>query len=196
MAPSSPPSDPDTPSPVARLVSGLSQAHPTAFEIHPSPAERAALATALGALELRKLRFEGEIAAEGKRDWRLDGTLGATVVQACVVTLEPVVTRIDAPVVRRFLARWHDPQETGAEVEMPEDDTLEPLGTHIDPWRVMCEALALEMPDFPRAPDAGPLETLSVTEPGKVPLRDDDVKPFAGLADLKAKLEEGRDPED
>lgn len=177
-----------SPSPHAMLVSGLSQARPTVFEIAPDAATRARIADALGFSELRKLRLVGEIAAEGKRDWRLQATLGATVVQPCGVTLAPVVTRIDAPVTRRFLAHWEAPQEPGSETEMPEDDTLEPLGAQIDPWAVMLEALALEAPDFPRAPEAGPPREIAVTEPGKTPLGDDDVKPFAGLAALKAQL--------
>jgi uncharacterized metal-binding protein YceD (DUF177 family) len=195
MAPSDPAFPDSGPSPHARLVSGLSPAQPTAFEIVPDAAARAEVARRLGLSEVRKLRFTGEITAEGKRDWRLGGTLGATIVQPCVVTLEPVVTRIDAPVTRRFLARWEDVPEAGSETEAPEDDTLEPLGSHIDPWGVMCEALALEAPDFPRAPEAGAPEPVSVTEPGKTAMSDDDVKPFAGLAALKAKLEGGSDDE-
>lgn len=194
MAPSDLSSPNSSPSAHARLVSGLSQSQATAFELVPTARDRAEIAEALGFDEVRKLRFTGEIAAEGKRDWCLSATLGATIVQPCVATLAPVVTRIDAPVLRRFLARWQDQPEAGSETEMPEDDTLEPLGTHIDPWRIMLEALALEAPDFPRASDVGPLGDLSVTEPGKVALSDDDVKPFAGLAALKAQL--GASPED
>ena len=194
MAPSDTMPTDESPSPHARAVSGLSQAHPTSFDLQPSDAERHALAEALGFSGIRKLRFTGEIAAEGKRDWRLSGQLGATVVQPCVVTLEPVVVRIDEDVARRYLARWDDQPEAGSETEMPQDDTLEPLTAFIDPWRVMAEALALAAPDFPRRDDAAPLEVLRVTEPGKDPLSDDDVKPFAGLAALKAQLEQ--DPED
>lgn len=183
-----PTTDPSSVSPHARLVSGLSQAQVTAFELTPGPKDRAAIAQELDFIELRKLRFVGEISAEGKRDWRLEGLLGATVVQPSVVTLEPVVTRIDVPVLRRYLARWDDVPEAGSETEMPDDDSLEPLGTHIDPWTVMLEALALAAPDFPRASETESLGSLSVTEPGKQALSDDDVKPFAGLAALKDKL--------
>ena len=117
-------------------------------------------------------------------------------MQPCVVTLEPVLTRIDTKVERRYVADWPDEADAGAEIEMPEDDTLEPLGTHIDPGAVMLEALALAAPDFPRKADAEPLGNLTVTEPGKAALSDDDVKPFAGLAALKAKLDGGTDETD
>ncbi len=43
---------------------------------------------------------------------------------------------------------------TDDEAEMPEDDTAEPLPEVIDPGAVMFEALALALPDYPRAPKA------------------------------------------
>ncbi|WP_425038826.1 YceD family protein [Primorskyibacter sp. S187A] len=192
MTPPDAPSDsvrPAGPSAYAKAVSGLSQAAPTAVTIELDEAARAALARDLGFEAIRKVRLEAEIAAFGKRDWVLTGTLGATIVQACVVTLEPVVTRIDAPVERRYLARWEEQPEAGSETEMPQDDTLEPLGTHIDPFVVLQEALALEAPDFPRTDGAEALASVTVTEPGLAPLTDEDVKPFAGLAALKAQME-------
>ena len=179
----------------ARLVSGLSQNSPTAFEIKPTPEERLAAANELGFDDIRKLTFVGELEAEGERDWCLTGRLGASIVQPCVATLEPVVTRIDTPVMRRFLARWEDQAEAGSETEMPEDVTLEPLATEINPAIVMLEELVLSAPDFPRASDAAPLDPLRVTEPGKDVLSDEDLKPFAGLAALKAAMG-GSEPDD
>ncbi|MGX9354071.1 YceD family protein [Roseobacteraceae bacterium S113] len=181
-----------SPSRYARAVSGLSQNAATAFDIQTNEAARAEIARELGFDAVRKLTLSGDIRASGRADWELVGKLGATIVQPCVVTLEPVVTRIDVPVQRRYLSRWEDQTEAGAETEMPEDDTLEPLGTHIDPYVVMLEALALAAPDFPRAADAAPLEDIRVTEPGKTAMTDEEIKPFAGLAALKAQLE-GKD---
>jgi uncharacterized metal-binding protein YceD (DUF177 family) len=141
----------------------------------------------MGISGVKKLLFEGQLTPNGRGDWRLDATLGATVVQPCVVTLAPVTTRIDEKVTRRFLSRWSEP-EAGSETEMPEDDTTEPLGSAIDPAAVMAEALALALPDYPRAEGAD-LGTAVFTEPGAEPLTDEAAKPFAGLADLKKKLE-------
>lgn len=169
-------------------LSELSTKSPTRFEIAPDAPARATLAAELGLEGIRKLRFAGEIRADGKHDWRLDGKLGATVVQACVVTLAPVTTRIDVAVTRRFLARMPDLtlDEEGA-AEMPEDETIEPLGSEIDPAAVMAEALALNLPLYPRA-DGAELGAVSVAEPGVVPLSDETAKPFAGLAELRDKL--------
>ena len=42
----------------------------------------------------------------------------------------------------------------GDEVEMPEDDTVEPMPEVIDLAEVAAEALALALPLYPRAPGA------------------------------------------
>lgn len=166
-------------------VADLGTAAPRTFAIEPDAGERARIAEELDLIALRKLHFEGRIVAEGARDWRLEAHLGATVVQACVVTLDPVTTRIDEAVVRRYLTDLPDPGP--AEIEMPEDDTVEPLPREIDLGAVMIEALSLALPPFPRRPDAE-LGEVVVTEPGAAPLRDADLKPFAGLAGLKDRL--------
>ena len=183
---------PDAPDPLPRLshplrVADLPPRKPTRFHLRPDAEGRAALATELGLLALRKLDFQGEVAPEGRRDWRLEGKLGATVVQPCVVTAEPVTTRIETEVLRRFL---HDlPEPDATEAEMPEDDTLEQLGAVIDPGVVMAEALALALPDYPRAPGAE-LAQADFPPPGAAPLETTRPNPFAALAALKPKPED------
>lgn len=172
---------------VLRIVD-LPQRQETPFSIEPDAAARAALAQALGVSEIRKLRFQGALRPEGKSDWRLEAELGATIVQPCIVTLDPVTTRIDEPVTRRYMAGIAIDPEID-EMEMPEDDTIEPLGESVDLATVMQEALALAVPLYPRAGDATLGEAV-FTEPGKAPMTDDDARPFAGLAGLKAKLED------
>jgi uncharacterized metal-binding protein YceD (DUF177 family) len=113
------------------------------------------------------------------------GDLGATVVQPCGVTLEPVTTRIEEPVLRRFLPGLPDP--VAGEAELPEDVDAEPLGATIDPAAVMAEALALALPAFPRAPGAELGEAV-FTAPGTAPMRAEDAKPLAGLAALRDRL--------
>lgn len=154
------------------------------FSIVPDAATREAIAGRLGLDGLRKLRFEGRLSPEGARDWVLEADLGATVVQPCVVTLAPVTTRIDEAVTRRYLADYTEP-EGDTEVEMPEDDTAEPLPRALNLDLVMEEALALAAPAFPRA-DGVELGEAAFTEPGRKPMSDDDAKPFAGLRDKLA----------
>ncbi|MEM6634801.1 MAG: DUF177 domain-containing protein [Pseudomonadota bacterium] len=156
------------------------------MDFKPDAAARAALAEFLGIPEIRKLRLAGELRPEGTRDWRFVGALGATVVQPCGVTLVPVVTRIDEPAERLFLADPPAPPE-GAEAPMPDDDSVEALGREIDLGAVLSEALALALPAFPRAPGAELGEAV-FTEAGKAAMTDDDARPFAGLAALRAKI--------
>jgi len=172
----------DTP---ALRVADLPQNSPTSFDIRPDSDLLASLAKDLGLRGLRKLRFSGQIEAQNRSDWHLTGTLGATALQTCVITLEPITTRIDLPVERRFLAGLVISDEP--EFEMPDDDNAELLGSHIDPQAVMAEALALVLPQYPRK-EGVELGEAVYTEPGQEPMRDQDTRPFAGLADLKNQL--------
>lgn len=178
---------PDNSSAATLRVASLSTARPTRFALRPEAAHMQAMAEELGLLGLRKLSFTGELSPMGKRDWQLKARLGATVVQPCVTTLEPVTTRIDEDVSRVFLANYDKLQPEGEEAEMPDLDEADPLGEEIALDRVMIEALSLALPLYPRAEGAEKVD-LSVTEPGKAPLSDEDVKPFAGLAALRDKL--------
>lgn len=170
------------------VVSDLSPGKPYRFDIRPEAEDLTAIAGRLGLEGLRKLRFEGALKAEGKRDWRLEAKLGATVIQPCVVTLEPVTTRLDDTVTRRFLADWPPQQEQGDEVEMDEDDSIDALGDVIDLASVMEEALALALPLYPRKEGAEATDAQAQPE-GAEPFDEAALKPFAGLADLKKKLE-------
>ena len=174
------------PSPYALRVADLPQRATKSFDITPSPDETSQIQDALALDGLRKLRFSGELSPLGKTDWRLTGQLGATVVQPCVATLAPVTTRIDTTITRQFLADFTDPDTPDA--EMPEDDSVEALGAYIDLWHVLVEALSLAVPLYPRAEDSEAAVDIRVTEPGKAPMSDDEAKPFAGLAALKAQL--------
>ena len=154
---------------------------------------RSAIAERLDLLGLKKLRFTGRLIAEGKTDWRLEATLGATVTQPCAVTLEPVTTRIDQPVTRRYMADL--PEIAEDEAEIPEDDSIDPLPDRLDLMEVMEEALALALPLYPRAGDAALGEAI-YAPPGVQPMTDDDAKPLAGLAALRDKLQAPKDPEE
>ncbi len=173
-------SDPSS-SPTALRVADLPQNRPTRFALAPDAKALAAIAQELGVDGLRKLRFDGEISARGKRDWTLKGKLGFTVIQPCVVSLDPVTTRVDTEVERLFLAGFQTPE--AEEVEMNEDDHVDPLGDEIDPFAVMVESVALHLPQYPRK-EGAELGQHIHAEPGTAPMRDEDTRPFAGLADL------------
>ncbi|WP_283426421.1 YceD family protein [Shimia sagamensis] len=169
-------------------VADLQQNRPTSFELRPSPKELTALAEALSLSTVRKVVFAGEIRAHGKSDWELVAKLGATVVQPCVVTLDPVTTRVEDKIERRFVAHLPDPDgDEEEEIEMPEDENAERLETHIDVHAILHEALALNIPQFPRAQGAE-LKDAVFTEAGKKAMTDEDARPFSGLAALRDQL--------
>lgn len=166
-------------------VSDLDHSRPHEIDVKLDTDSADALATALGIDGMRKVRLSGRLAPFGKADWRFEGNLGATVVQPCVVTLAPVTTRIEAPVERSWLRDL--PPVKAEESETPDDVSVERLGSEIDFGTVLAEAVALNLPDYPRA-EGAELEDASFTEPGRDPMSDDDAKPFAGLAALRDQL--------
>ena len=155
-----------------------------AFAVEPDAEARAALARELGIRGLRSLRLRGRAEPSGRDDWRLVAHLGATVVQECVVTLDPVVTRIEEEVERLYVADLPAPPEP--EAEMP-DDAVEPLPAAIDLMAVAREALALALPAYPRAPGAE-LEQARFAADGVEPMSDEAARPFAGLAALRDRM--------
>lgn len=176
--------------PLARL----GRAQDTDIALEPDAAARQRMADDLSVRSVRKLRFTGRLTAVGKYDWHLRARLGATVVQDCVVTLEPVTTRIDVDVARDYVADM--PEPTVEDFEIPEGDTPEPLPRTLDLMALASEALALALPDYPRAQGVE-LGQAVFAAPGVAPMTDEDAKPLAGLAALRDKLaKDGDDPED
>lgn len=143
-----------TPTPMRVRVASLRTGSPTPFDLRPDDTLRSAIADELDLLSLRKLRLSGALIPEGRDAWRLDAMLGATVTQPCVVTLEPVTTRIDEPVTRTWRpeATLSHPAE-GSETELPDED-IDPLPDVIDLRAVISEALALALPQYPHAEGA------------------------------------------
>lgn len=187
------PANPETsplPYSVPTRVASLSSRKPNRFDLTPDAAARAAIAAFLDITAIHKLRFTGMISPKGRHDFVLEAVLEADVEQPCCISLTPVRTKLREEVLRVFLAAYDTPEAT--EMEMPDDDSSEPLGEVIDAGHVLTEALALALPPFPKA-EGAELEITEFTAPGTAPLRDDDLKPFAGLAALKAKLEKPED---
>ncbi len=178
-------------SPSTYRVADLPQNRPTEFDLKPSADELTAMAEELAVSGLRKVRFVGTIHAHGKSDWELTGKLGATVVQPCVVTLDAVTSRIEEHIERRYLSQMPELGED-EEVEMPEDENAEPLGNQIDVAAVLLEALALNIPQFPRS-EGAELQQAVFTEAGKKAMTDEDARPFAGLAALRDQLSDKDD---
>lgn len=154
---------------------------PTPFEWEADATLKKRLARELGLRAVVTLGLSGRITPDGRHDLILDARLAARVIQTCVITLVPVTTEVDEAIERRYLADWVEPEED--EVEVPAED-IEPLPRVIAIPAIAREALALALPDYPRAAGAtfggaifGP--------PGVAPLTDADLHPFAGLSGLR-----------
>ncbi len=162
-----------------------------AVELSADPAELGALARRFDLLELTSLRATGRLErrAPGNEIW-LTGRFEAEVVQACVVSLEPVLARIRQPIERGW-RRIAGPLEPGAAAATPtlwlvDEDEVEPLtGRTLDLGEVVAEELALALDPYPRRADAealvserlGPNISFGAAEPPEPPL--------AALAQLK-----------
>ena len=166
----------------------LAQNRGVDFDLTLSERDLSDISAQLDLLSLRKIKFSGSILPIGKGDWKLTGQLGATVEQACSLTLAPVRSRIDTPVVRNFRKSPITLSHSGPEHEIPEDDSEEQLEDVIDLARVFSEALSLALPDYPRA-EGAELKTAEFAPPGVTPLTDEAVRPFSVLAGLKDKLQ-------
>lgn len=169
-----------------KAIDRLSNTRTTTFDETPTAKEAEALRQLMGLVGLRKLRFHGEITPIRPFGWHVQGVLGASITQTCVVTLDPVRNRIDTEVDIRFVP--------AASIESPEgegeiDETLEPLGDVIDLGLIATEALALAIPPYPRKDDAALPENLAESD-DDAPESDEPAKPFAGLAALRAKLKD------
>jgi uncharacterized metal-binding protein YceD (DUF177 family) len=143
---------------------------------------RAAIARVAGLVELPRLSARLEAQRRGAAGLHVIGTVSATVVQSCVVTLEPVTNEIAEAVDLMFEPASAAPARSEAEIEVdPEEagDPPEPLvdGT-VDLGALAIEFLLLGLDPYPRKPDAV----------FSVPHADESVtSPFAALAALKPK---------
>lgn len=154
----------------------LPRSGPHHFDETATPAERAAIAALLGARAVGRFRFSGMLRPEGAEGWRLEGRLRARIVQACVVTLEDVVQRIDEPVLRRYLPGIVAAAEV--DPDAPEEDEMEPLPRRLDLGAVAIEAAALALDPWPRRPGAHVAQAIDPDDPPAE-------NPFAALASLR-----------
>lgn len=153
-----------------------------------TPAEREALARRLALLGLGLL--EGEMALRrlrGGKVLRVVGRLSAEVVQACVVTLEPVPARLEADFAENFALE----AVAGEELlfDPADEDAPEPFGPELldaggtlDLGELLVQLLAERLDPYPRRAGVSLGEAVARFGPAEEEGR---VKPFA---DLERKL--------
>ncbi|SDG70737.1 YceD family protein [Pelagibacterium luteolum] len=121
-------------------------------------------------------RFRGGLRAEGR--------VSGTIVQACVVTGDPVTQSIDEAVDRVYLPGHDEASEASAGAEVfvnLEDDDLPDYfdGNEIDLADLVLEVFALSIDLYPRKPGVELDEATAGDDPAAL-------SPFAALKSLKA----------
>lgn len=117
---------------------------------------------------------------------RVKGRVSAHVVQACVVTLDPLPARVDERFEVDFL-EGEQPPVADLELDAEAAEAPEPVPTGwIDLGELAAEQLGLALDPYPRKPDAevpGEWRAESATEPPAA----ESTNPFAVLGKLKDK---------
>lgn len=141
-------------------------------KIAASEEERQALARRFGLLGVGRLEATARLRRSGIF-YQLKAAWQADVVQTCVVTLEPVASRLAEEFAERY-----GPTDQGAELDLdPEVDAPEPVDDGvIDVGEAVAQALSLAIDPYPRKSGA----TLEI--PGE---KDGDHGPFAELSRLR-----------
>jgi uncharacterized metal-binding protein YceD (DUF177 family) len=173
-------SDQASPYTVPFELAGLSD-RGAELSLSPDATERARLATWLGALDVPRLEATVRLSYEGDDVYRYEADFTAEVVQACVVTLEPVPSRHAGRAERRYrvLAKRSRRSSEDAVVDVSEDEDAPEVvsGTLLDIAAPVLEEVSLSLDPYPRAPGVA-------FEPPKDEDRGED-NPFAVLAKLK-----------
>ena len=153
------------------------------YEIAATEDERVALAKRLGIPSVES--FEATIGLRltgGGGTVKLRGHVRANLTQICVVTLEPIATKVDEKFTRLFTLEVDD-DATEIVIEIDEDDSPDPvIDEQIDMGEAAAEHLALAMDPFPRSQGAA-FEAPVEPEPEPV----EKPSPFAALASLQKK---------
>lgn len=168
----------------------------TALEIVPTDSERAALAKRFGFLGLPA--FSARVTVDRRTGGLIavEGRLRGRIVQACILTLDPVTQELDE--VFRLLfkpdfADEHD-SESGETVLSAQTDAPEPLaGPMLDVGEIVAEQLSLVADPYPRRPGVRLEDVLPKPRGGGKPGKNEPRRhPFAGLAALRDKPRRGR----
>ena len=96
------------------VVVSVAEVPPTGrhVELKPDATTREAIAKRAGVLEVPQLEATFELAPHGSEGLRVSGRVVGSVVQSCVVTLEPVTNEIDEEVDLLFMPPREPPKAT------------------------------------------------------------------------------------
>src|SRR5258708_14117186 len=163
----------------------------TALEIVASEGERLALTRRCGFLGLSV--FSGRVSGDRRPGGQVvvEGRLRGKIVQACILTLDPVTQELDEAfriVFKQGLAEDRDP-ESGEALVSAQVDAPEPLpGNLLDIGEIVAEQLSLAADPYPRRPGVKLEDVLpKPRHSGRAGRNEQRRQPFAGLAALRDK---------
>ncbi|MBC2776218.1 YceD family protein [Parasphingopyxis marina] len=144
--------------------------------------ECAALATRFGLEAIERLAARAIVRRDGPAVFA-KGQVEASVVQACVVTGDPVPGEIAEPFDLRFVPEGQaDGAEEEIELSAEECETLFYDGNAVDLGEAAAQTMALALDPFPRSGDAGD----ALREAGVI--SEEEAGPFGALKGLRDKL--------
>ena len=148
------------------------------LELRAGSEERGEIARRFGLDSLDRLDAQVNLRRSGT-EIRAEGRLTASLIQACVISREPVTAYIDEPFDLRFIPEI-PAAEPDAEIELePEDcDTIFHDGATIDLGAAIADTLALSIDPYPRSAGAD----AALKEAGI--MSEAEAGPFAELAKL------------
>lgn len=148
------------------------------FDLVADDSIRAAVAKLADLRALTSLAATFDVTRFGRGGLHVVGRVSGLVGQVCVVTLEPMDSRLEETVDLIFSSTQADlTGNDGKEVDVTTEDAPEPLiDGVVDLGAIATEFLILGIDPYPRKPDA-------VFEP--LAAEGDPVRPFAALAALK-----------
>jgi uncharacterized metal-binding protein YceD (DUF177 family) len=127
---------------------------PRAISLGANQAERAALATRFGLIELIHLSAEAEVRRQGEAV-HASGRLRAEVTQSCVATGVPVPEQVEEHFDVEFRPQpVAGPGEEEIELSESELDIIFYEGSAVDLGEAVAESLSLALNPYPRSSDA------------------------------------------
>jgi uncharacterized metal-binding protein YceD (DUF177 family) len=170
--------------------------HGAALEITASDNERAALAKRFGFLGLPAFSARVTVDRPPGGQIVVEGRLRGRIVQACILTLDPVTQDLDEAfriVFKQDLAEERDP-ESGEALVSAHTDSPEPLtGNLLDVGEIVAEQLSLAADPYPRKQGVKLEDVMPKPRRDGRPGRHEPRRhPFAGLAALRDKPRRGR----
>ena len=170
--------------------SEINQSKPFKFHLTLSSQKISELIKQLDLISIKKVSLKGTLSPLRLNEWTLKAELRANVKQKCVISFQPVHTIVYEIVTRTFsplASKNANETDDDGISQVIFDDTLQELNDEIDLVDIIFEELTLILPIHPKSEDAE-LGVYSITEPGLKPLSDNDLKPFAELANFKNRL--------